>query len=710
MTKPLRHPLGWLTVTASVLVLGAAIILLRNPASASILPPGALAPTSNQRAIARKVTRILKETQYSQLPIDQHFSQLAFARYLHFLDPEHAYFLASDVQQLSVYRDSFAGLIEAGKLDPAYLIFQRFKERNRERMEYAISLLNKEPDFNTDATYDFDRDDAPWPADQAAMNALWRKRVTADALSLILAGKTWPQAARILRARYQAVIHSVGQISSEDVFEDVMNAYALTYDPHTTYFSPRSSEEYRIQMSLNYQGIGASLELIDNYVTVMNIIPGGPAAVAGTLKPQDRITGVGQGDRGPITDVVGWRLGDVVQLIRGKAGTTVRLQILPAGAHPGAKEKVLQFVRHKITLKAQEAQGKLKTLDRDGRIYRIGVITVPSFYEDVAAENAGDPNYRSTTRDVLRLLRKLEQQHIDGLILDLRDDGGGYLPEATALTGLFIQHGPVVQLRDRSGQIEVLDDPEKHPAYTGPLAVLVNRYSASASEIFAGAIQDYHRGLIIGQNTFGKGTVQNLIPLDSWSRRPVDGQLTVTIGKFYRITGQSTQHRGVIPNIVLPSPINPKQIGESVLPRSLPYDRIAGVPFQLATGLSAVPPVAQLETDEAARARRDPNYQWLAADIRDIDAMRAKQTVSLNLATRRAERAREDKELLALDNKRRAALGLPPLKHASQIGGPQDHLPDVVLDQAEAIMADMIHLDGIPLPRIQTAKVVARAH
>ncbi len=705
MTKPLRHPLGWLTVTASVLALVAAFLLLRDPASASSLPPGALAPTSNQRAIARKVTRILGETQYSQLPIDAHFSQLAFDRYLHFLDPEHTYFLASDVQQLSMYRDSFAKLIEAGKLDPAFLIFQRFKERNRERMNYAIGLLDKEPDFNTKATYDFDRKHAPWPADDAAMNALWRKRVTDDVLSLMLAGKTWPQAAKILRARYKAVIERVDQITSEDVFEDVMNAYARTYDPHTTYFSPRNSEEYRIQMSLNYQGIGASLQLIDNYVTVMNVIPGGPAAVAGTLKPQDRITGVGEGTSGPITDVVGWRLDDVVQLIRGKAGTTVRLEILPAGVHPGAKEQVLSFVRNKITLKAQEAQSKLKVLQRHGQIYRIGVITVPSFYEDVAAENAGDPNYRSTTRDVLRLLRKLEQQHIDGLILDLRDDGGGYLPEATALTGLFIQHGPVVQLRDRSGRIEVLDDPEKSPAYTGPLAVLVNRYSASASEIFAGAIQDYHRGLIIGQNTFGKGTVQNLIPLDSWSRKPVDGQLTVTIGKFYRVTGQSTQHRGVIPNIVLPSPINPKQVGESALPQSLPYDRIDGVPFQIATGLAAVPPIAQLNADELARQRRSPDFQWLQADISDIEGMQSKQTVSLNIATRRAERASEDKELLALENTRRAAFGLAPLKHASQIGSTGDKLPDVVLDQAQDIMADMIRLDGIPLPSVQTAKI-----
>ena len=709
MTKPLRHTFGWLAIAALLVALAAALVVQRDPANATNLPPGATAPTSQQRAIARKVTHILKEAEYRQLPIDSHFSQLTFDRYLHFLDPEHAYFLASDIRQLSAYRNSFANLIEAGRLDPAFLIFQRFKQRNRERMDYAIGLLAKEPDLHSNATYDFERKHAPWPADEAAMNALWKKRVTNDVLSLMLSGKTWPQAAKILRTRYKAVIRRVDQITPEDVFEDVMNAYARTYDPHSTYFSPMNSEEYRIEMSLNYQGIGASLQLVGNYVTVMNIIPGGPAAVAGTLKPDDRITGVGEGTHGRITDVVGWRLDDVVQLIRGKAGTAVRLQILPAGAHPGAKEQVLTFVRHKITLKAQEAHSKLKILHRDDHTYRIGVIDVPSFYENVAAENAGDPNYRSTTRDVLRLLRKLEQQHINGLVLDLRDDGGGYLPEATALTGLFIKHGPVVQLRDRTGQVEVLDDPEKGPVYTGPLAVLVNRYSASASEIFAGAIQDYHRGLIIGQNTFGKGTVQNLVPLDSWSRKPVEGQLTVTIGKFYRITGQSTQHRGVIPNVVLPSPIDPDQVGEADLPRSLPYDRIGAVPFQLATSYSApIPSVARLDTEETARAKRDPNYQWLVADIKDIQAMQARQTVSLDIGKRRVERARDNEKLLALDNSRRAALGLPPLKKAKQIGGKDDKIPDVVLDQAEDIMVDMIRLDGGRLPAEQTAGIGKR--
>ncbi|MDE2263999.1 MAG: carboxy terminal-processing peptidase [Gammaproteobacteria bacterium] len=705
MFKTLRRPLGWLALTVlSAVAVAATDVALRAPVhAASILPPGALAPTDDQRAIARKIGRILEETHYSREVIDDGFSQQVFQRYLEFLDPEHSYFLASDVQEFSLYKDKFDDMIHTGNVDPGFLIFDRFKQRNRERMQYAIGLLSSQPDWNTTASYDFDRDHAAWPATQAEMDQLWKKRVTNDALSLLLAGKTWPQAAQILRKRYETVIRRVDQIKSEDVFEDLMNAYARTYDPHTSYFSPLNSEEYRIQMSLNYEGIGASLQLIDNYVTVMNVIQGGPAAVAGTLKPNDRITGVGQGAAGPMTDVVGWRLDDVVQLIRGKAGTAVRLQLLPPGAAPGSKERVVEFVRNKVTLKAQEAHSELKTVTGHGRTYRIGIITVPSFYEDIAAENAGDPNYRSTTRDVLRLLEKLEAQHIDGLVLDLRDNGGGYLPEATALTGLFIPHGPVVQLRDRNGHIEVLDDPEQGPAYTGPLAVLVNRLSASASEIFAGAIQDYHRGLIIGQNTFGKGTVQNLVPLDRWSDQPVDGQLTVTIGKFYRVTGESTQHRGVVPDVLLPSPIDPKDIGEADQPNSLPWDRISGVPFKVSTGLASVPSVGQLGADETARTRHDANYQWLVADIDTIEALRGQHTVSLNLTERRDQRTREDKTMLSLDNKRRAALGLPPLSSAEQIDKGKDKIPDVILDQAADVTADMIALDRSGLPIEKTA-------
>ncbi|HVH84907.1 MAG TPA: carboxy terminal-processing peptidase [Steroidobacteraceae bacterium] len=703
MTESMRRSSGWITACLVALAALALAGSVQAPASPSLLPPGAIAPTDTQRATARKIGRILEEAHYSHAPIDHRMSDIVFQRYIEFLDPQRSYLLASDVNEFSTYRYQFDDMIRTGNIDPAYLMFARFQQRNRERLQYALALLKTEPDWTIDESYEFDRTHAPWPADQAQIDDLWRRRVKNDTLSLLLTGKQWSEAADILRKRYERVLKRIDQVTSEDVFENLMNAYARAFDPHSSYFSPRSSEEYRIQMSLNYDGIGASLQVVDDYVTIMNIIEGGPAAVAGTLKTNDRITAVGQGHEGVLTDVIGWRLDDVVQLIRGKAGTSVRLEILPGGAAPGSAEKVLEFVRNKITLEAQAAHKDVKTVARNGRTYRIGVITVPGFYQDIAAQNAGDANYRSTTRDVARLLHELKSENVDGLVLDLRGDGGGYLPEATALTGLFINHGPVVQLRDTSGRLEVLDDPESAPTYDGPLAVLVDRMSASASEIFAGAIQDYHRGLIIGQTTFGKGTVQNLVPLDRWSKEPVNGQLTVTIGKFYRVTGESTQHRGVQPDIPLASVLDTKEVGESALESSLPWDRIAGVPFKTSTAAANVPTLATLASAEDARAQRDPDYRWLVSDIAAIDTLREQHSVSLNLKLRREERAREDRERLERENSRRAAKNLPPLKSVAELDKAKEDQPDVMLDQAAQIMTDVV--TGVrPAPVQKTAR------
>ena len=702
MTESLRRSSGWITACLVALAALALAGSVQAPASPSLLPPGAIAPTDAQRATARKIGRILEEAHYSHAPIDRKMSETVFQRYLEFLDPQRSYLLAADINEFSAYHDQFDEMIRTGNIDPAYLMFARFQQRNRERMQYALEQLKTEPDWTVDESFEFDRTHAPWPADQATIDDLWRKRVKNDALSLLLTGKQWPEAADILHKRYERVLKRIDQVTNEDVFENLMNAYARAFDPHSSYFSPRSSEEYRIQMSLNYDGIGASLQVVDDYVTIMNVIEGGPAAVAGTLKTNDRITAVGQGHEGALTDVIGWRLDDVVQLIRGKAGTSVRLQVLPGGAAPGSPEKVLEFVRNKITLEAQAAHKEVKTVARNGRTYRIGVITVPGFYQDVAAQNAGDENYRSTTRDVAKLLKELRAENIDGLVLDLRGDGGGYLPEATALTGLFINHGPVVQLRDTSGRLEVLDDPENAPAYDGPLVVLVDRMSASASEIFAGAIQDYHRGLILGQTTFGKGTVQNLVPLDRWSKEPVNGQLTVTIGKFYRVTGESTQHRGVEPDIPLASALDTKELGESALESSLPWDRIAGVPFKTSTAPAGGPSVATLASAEDVRAQHDPDYRWLLSDIAAIDNLREQHSVSLNLKVRREERAREDKERLERENSRRAAKNLPPLKSVADLDKAKDEQPDVMLDQAAQIMTDIVAVR--PGPPQKTAR------
>ena len=694
---------SWITA-AALLVLALALAgSAQAPAGTSPLPAGTLAPSDTQRATARRVGRILEEAHYSRAALDERMSDVVYHRYLEFLDGQRSYFLANDIEDFNAYRLRFGDMIRTGDIDPAYLIFARFQQRNRERMQHAIELLKSEPDWTANESFEFDRLHAAWPVDQAAMDELWRKRVKNDALSLMLTGKTWPDAAEVLRKRYERVLKRVDQVSSEDVFEGLMNAYARAFDPHSSYFSPRSSEEYRIQMSLNYEGIGASLQVVDDYVTIMNVLEGGPAAAAGTLSTNDRIIGVGQGHEGPFTDVIGWRLDDVVQLIRGKAGTSVRLQVLPAGAAPGSPEKVMEFVRNKVTLEAQAAHKEVKTVARNGRALKIGVITVPGFYQDIAAQNAGDQNYRSTTHDVLKLLRELKSENVDGLVLDLRGDGGGYLPEATALTGLFINHGPVVQLRDTAGRLEVLDDPEPAPAYDGPLAVLVDRLSASASEIFAGAIQDYHRGVILGQTTFGKGTVQNLVPLDRWSPKPVNGQLTVTIGKFYRVTGESTQHRGVEPDVPLASPLDIKEIGESALESALPWDRIAGVPFRMSAGTAAAPPVAALATEEDARAQHDPDYRWLVSDIAAIDSVRGQHSVSLNLKARRDERARIEGERLARENSRRAAKNLPALKSVEELDKSKDEAADVVLEQATQVMADMV-TGAHPQPPQKTAR------
>ncbi len=669
--RPLRRSSGWFATCLACALALALSSAARAPAAAnSIIPPGALAPTERQRMVARRVGSLLEQTHYSRQPIDRDMSSRVYDRYLEFLDSEHSYFLASDIAEFEKWRYSFDEMIHTGNIDPAFAIFARYQQRDRERVHYAIALLDTQPDWTLDETFQFDRTHATWPVSMADMNEIWRKSVKNEELSLMLAGKTWPQAVDMLRKRYQHVLKGIDQFSAEDVFAELMNSYARTFDPHSTYFSPQQSEEYRIQMSLNYEGIGASLEAVDDYVTVMNVIPGGPAAIAGTLKVNDRITGVGQGPEGAVTDVIGWRLDDVVQLIRGKAGTTVRLQVLPAGATPGSPQKTLGFVRNKVSLDTG-AHSELRTITRGGRMLKIGVITIPEFYEDVQAQSADDPNYRSTTRDVRRLIDQFKKQGIDGLVLDLRENGGGYLPEATALTGLFIDKGPVVQLKDTTGHLEVLPDPDKGVDYTGPLAVLVDRFSASASEIFAAAIQDYHRGVIVGQRTFGKGTVQNLVPLDRWSQQPVNGQLTVTIGKFYRITGESTQRDGVQPDVPLPSLVDMSEVGETSLEDALPWDRIAPAdftPWQTEQTPAVAYPALALAEDE--RAEHDPDFRWLVQEVAASEDLHGETTVSLNLKIRQNERAKDQRDELARDTLlKRVAKIVPPSKSGDDING-----------------------------------------
>jgi carboxyl-terminal processing protease len=658
----------------------------RLTASTSPLPPGAIAPGDRERMIARQVGALLQDAHYSRIRIDDALSPRVMDKFLESMDGQRIYFLAGDIEEFAPLRMRFDDMIRTGDIEPGYAMFARYQQRNRERVQHALKLLDTEPDFTIRESFEFDREGAAWPTTTAELDEIWRKRVKNDALSLVLAGKTWPEARDMLRTRYDRALKRVDQIKPEEVFETFLNSYARAFDPHSNYFSPRNSEEYKIQMSLNYEGIGASLQLVDDHVTIMNLIEGGPAAADGTLKASDRITAVGQGTEGALTDVVGWRIDDVVQLIRGKGGTTVRLQILPTGAAPGTAEKIVPLVRGKVTLEAQAAQRELKTLKRGDREYKVGVINVPGFYSDYDGQRAGNADYRSTTRDVRRLIEELKAEKIDGLVIDLRGNGGGFLPEAQSLTGLFVDQGPVVQVQFANGAKEVLDDIEQGTTYDGPLVVLIDRFSASASEIFAGAIQDYRRGVVVGQRSFGKGTVQNLVPLQRWSSKPVNGQLTVTIAKFYRVTGDSTQNRGIEPDVVLASPISLQDVGESTMPDALPWDRIAAAPFR---GLEPRPPsIAQLANEERARQDRDADYRWLVEDIDALDRQRSQKSLSLNIEERRAERTRLEVERLARENTRRAARAEPPLATINDIDGTK--LPDVQLDQAAQVMADIL--------------------
>jgi len=672
------------------LVLTCALLAGTQPApEANAVATGTqdLVPTERQGRVSKLVSNVIERSHYRQSPINDPVSALVLDRYIEQLDGSRSYFLASDIADFERFRYQLDDAVMGGKLDPVFVVFNRFQQRNRERVSYALELLKTEPDFSLDESFEFDRAKAPWAKTTAELNEVWRQRVKNDALSLMLTEKTWAESRDLLQKRYERVSKRTEQITSDDIFETFMNAFAHVFDPHSSYFSPRNSEEYRIQMSLSYEGIGASLSQVDDYVTVQSVLPGGPAAISGQLNANDRIVAVGEGKNGKPVDVIGWRLDDVVQLIRGKVNTVVRLQILPAGATPGSPEKQLELIRNKVTLEAQASQKEVRKVKRGDRELTVGIINVPSFYQDFEAKSAGEKNYRSTTRDVARLIDELKQQKMDALIMDLRGNGGGHLTEATALSGLFVPGGPIVQLRETGGHVETLSDPEPTVSWDGPLIVLVDRFSASASEIFAGAIQDYGRGVIVGQQTYGKGSVQNLYPLDRYAYGPDPGfgQLTVTIGKYYRVTGESTQHRGVQPDIAMPTAISVDEVGESTRESALPWDRIRPVDFGKPASLGAA--VASLEQTHQRRIGEDPDFRALLADLDSFEKLRAQKKISLNLKARVAEREQLEQARLARENTRRAARGQKAIAKLTELAGVDP--PDAVLAETTEIAADL---------------------
>ena len=690
------------SVSSKVVALLLALVLAGSVAAKSTPADEVLAPSDRHGKISRLVTTLFERSHYRRATVDDEASARMLDAYLEALDGNRQYFLAADLQQFDVWRTELDDAVKRGRLDPIFQIYDRYLERARDRMEYALGQLDQAHDFTVDEEFMFDRTGQPWPANQAELDDLWRKRVKNDALGLMLTDKDWDESREILRSRYTQVLKRLGQVKSDDVFETFMNAFANTMDPHTSYYSPRNSEEYRIQMSLNYDGVGATLQIQDEYVSVINVIEGGPAALDGTLKPKDRIIGVGQGEGGEIVDVVGWRLDEVVDRIRGPGGSTVRLQVLPGGAAPGSPPTIIALVRDKVKLEAQAARKDLMEVERGGETHRVGVITVPSFYQDYNARASGAREYTSTTADVRRLALELMEEGVDGLVLDLRNNGGGHLSEATSMTGLFLPGGPIVQLRDTSGRVEVLEEQASGPVYDGPLAVLVNRFSASASEIFAAAIQDYGRGVVIGQQTYGKGTVQNLYPLDRYApgADPRFGQLTLTIGKYYRVTGESTQHRGVIPDIVVPSPVDAHMVGESTRDTALPWDQIRSTRFTPQGHLDET--IALLSAEHGRRSSTDPDFQFLLGDIEAIDERRSRKSVTLNIDTRREESARFDAERFARENERRAARGLEALLSLEEMDSAEG--PDVLLQEAAAVVADLVAVPEAVLARYRGEK------
>jgi carboxyl-terminal processing protease len=659
-----------------------------------------LQPDTRHEKIGDLVSRFVQQSHYLHKSVNDNLSTLVLDRYIESLDRNRMYLLESDIEFFEKYRYEIDDMVRNDSLAPVFDMFSVYRTRVRERFEFALTQLETEPDLLVDEEYQFDRTEEPWATTSEELDQLWRKRVKNDVLNLALTDKPWEETQEVLTKRYTRYLKRMDQVNSDDVFETFMNAFAHTLDPHSSYLSPRNADEYRIQMSLSYFGIGASLQTEDDYVHIVNIIPGGPASMDGTLQPEDKIIGVAQGSDGAIVDVIGWRLDEVVDLIRGPADTVVRLQIIPAGALPGDSQKIVSLTRGQVKLEEQAAKSEIITVPREGRDWSIGIIEIPSFYRDIRALGNGDKDFKSTTKDVKRLIAELEEEGIDGLVIDLRNNGGGHLTEATALSGLFIDNGPVVQLRNANGRISRLDDPDPvaRVAYNGPLAVLVNRFSASASEIFAAAIQDYRRGVIIGQETFGKGTVQNLYSLDQYLKPEGDkgfGQLTLTIGKYYRVTGESTQHRGVDPDISLPSAIDSEEIGESVRETALPWDTIQTTRFRAGQPLDST--IQSLTVQHSERAKGDPNFQYMMQYIEDDRENRAQKALSLNIETRRSEREENRERALQLENDRRIALGLEPIESLEDLDN--EDRPDVQLDQAADIVTDlavMREIGGVP--------------
>lgn len=615
-----------------------------------------LQPDRDQMIASLNVVELLKRHHYSKPPLDDARSRKMYAGYLKMLDPMRIYFTANDVQQFDQWATQFDDFLKSGNLEPGYAMYNRHLTRQDQYLDYALNQLSKGVDaidFTVAETFETDREKAPWASDEAALQDLWRKRLKDEVLRLKIANKEPKAIEELLIKRYKNQQKRLLQTRSEDVFQAYINAFAQTYDPHTTYLSPDNAENFDINMSLSLEGIGAMLQGDNEHVKIVRLIPAGPAEKSKLVAPADKIIAVGQADK-ELVDVIGWRLDEVVKLIRGPKGSQVRLEIIPASNAPNdPTSKVVTLTREAVKLEEQAAKKSILNLDQDGREVKLGVIEIPAFYLDFKAYRSGDPDYKSTTRDVKRLITELQEEGVEGIVIDLRNNGGGSLQEATELTGLFIEQGPTVLVRNSDGRIDVLTDEHQGVFYDGPLTVLVNRLSASASEIFAGAMQDYHRALIIGGQTFGKGTVQTIQPLNH-------GELKLTLAKFYRVSGQSTQHQGVIPDISYPADMDINEIGESALPEAMPWDSIK--PAHKPSHDPFRPFIAELKARHNARTDDNPDFVFSRERLALNQRLMQQTEVSLNEVERRAQYAKIEQKQLAIENARRASKGEEQLK------------------------------------------------
>jgi carboxyl-terminal processing protease len=672
-------------------------------------PAPELEPTAAQGQAAILAARLLTRFQYEALPLDDAMSAKIFDAYFKALDGSRLFFTQQDLTRFAPDRSKLDDAIWNGDMAIPFEIFNLYEKRSGERTAYALELLKKGVTLSGTGTYNFDREKAPWATDGTALDALWKERVQNDWIRLKLAGKDDAEIRKTLARRYENYLDRVHQLDSQDVFQTFMNAYATAIDPHTNYFGPRASQNFDITMKLSLEGIGAVLQEQDEYTVIREVVPGGPAAKSGKLEIGDKIVGVGQGECGPIVDTVGWRIDDVVAKIRGKKGTTVRLEVLPAEGGPDAKPHIMTLMRQKVTIADQAAKKKVIDVKENGRTIKVGIIDLPSFYEDFDARRRGDPDYKSASRDVARLLAQLKAAKVSAVVVDLRDNGGGSLEEAINLTGLFIGEGPVVQVRDSRSQVEQKDSDEKM-LWTGPMAVLVNRGSASASEIFTAAIQDYGRGLVIGEQTFGKGTVQNLTSLDqmAMNTKPTFGELKMTIAEFFRVDGDSTQLHGVTPDIRFPHSIGYKDYGESSYPNALKWTHIPAATYAPVAEQKAL--VAPLTAQHDERAANDPAWQLLLDELAAARKLHDQKTVSLNYEMREAERKQQDAQDAAFKQRREAlgdvsAITLEPddgltagersVKQSVAREKAAKEAKDIELEETAHIMADEVALlDG----------------